>query len=165
MKHVTTHSAEHLDRNPFPEFHIPPEEIADSASEESVERPKAKRGRQSSKFARLFKKSAGTGTAPAPIDSQVEKTDVLMYKENENAAKEEHAAGATQAVVEDGDAQPSSSSSSSTKVGLIHRAACTTAHRPLYVRERTFLGSVCFASAWTSSVKSALWSRSPRLKL
>ena len=110
IKHVTTHSAEHLDANPFPEFHIPPEEIADSSSEEGVERSKPRHDPQSSKFASFFKRSRGTGTAPAPISSQVEKTDVLIYKANERAAKEEHQVGVTETMVE---AEKTDSSSSS----------------------------------------------------
>ncbi|EKM59247.1 uncharacterized protein PHACADRAFT_87660 [Phanerochaete carnosa HHB-10118-sp] len=34
VKHVTTHDAAHLERNPFPEFHLPPADIADSAAED-----------------------------------------------------------------------------------------------------------------------------------
>lgn len=112
IKHVTSHSAEHLDKNPFPEFHLPPEEIADSASEDEdrSRRWKSKRNsEQPSKFASIFKRNRGE--APPPVGSEAKPADVSLYRGNEETAKEEHEAGKTETV--NGNPEPSASNSSS----------------------------------------------------
>ncbi|GJE84268.1 alpha/beta-hydrolase [Phanerochaete sordida] len=90
VKHVTTHDAAHLEQNPFPEFHIPPAAILDSASEDERDPHQSKHKRprrQSSKFLSFMRRSRGT--APVPVDSQVTRTDINLYRENEEIAKQE----------------------------------------------------------------------------
>lgn len=101
MKHVTTNSGDYLERNPFPEFHVPPQEISDPAVEEQHSSKRSKRGprRQPSKFGSLFKRYNGDNVPP-PVDSEVMRTDVNLYRENEEKIKREMDEPAVETIVE-----------------------------------------------------------------
>ncbi|THH31314.1 hypothetical protein EUX98_g2870 [Antrodiella citrinella] len=87
VKHVTLHTAEHLDRNPFPEFHLPPADIKDDDLDESRRRrPSQSRVKSSEQpFWRTHRPNPPGGS----------REDVKMYKHNEGKAKEEESKGQT----------------------------------------------------------------------
>ncbi|KAI0637973.1 alpha/beta-hydrolase [Trametes polyzona] len=68
VKHVTSHSAEHLARNPFPEFHMPPSDP--DSEDETVGPPHVS--------------PSGKGSS-----NDSDQSDVDLYRHNEDAAKKE----------------------------------------------------------------------------
>ena len=96
VKHVTSHSAEHLESNPFPELHIPPADIEDPPLSDKKRTFKRKSAKGNSIFT-LFKTNlndpknqAGSGNLEEkPSSSTSHRSDVALYRENEEAAKEE----------------------------------------------------------------------------
>ncbi|KAI0700770.1 alpha/beta-hydrolase [Cytidiella melzeri] len=87
VKHVTSHSAEHLERNPFPELHIPPAEIDDPTPDE--EKPE-----RNNPLAAMFLQSEPKNGTPSPSTSR--RSDVALYRQNEEVAKEEAREGDTE---------------------------------------------------------------------
>ncbi|KAH8106038.1 alpha/beta-hydrolase [Cristinia sonorae] len=106
VKHVTTHSEEHVDRNPFPEFHMPPADF----NREDIE--DARRRRESSRTYSRFFMSSGR---PSPVDSS--RSDIKMWQDSEKVAREEEQQGNVErmsnAVVESEQATKSSNLSDS----------------------------------------------------
>ncbi|PSS35406.1 hypothetical protein PHLCEN_2v1561 [Hermanssonia centrifuga] len=84
VKHVTSHSPGHLDRNPFPELHRPPSEIEDSGSEDEDRPYRAESTSRlgSSTLSGLFKRHH----EKAPT-SEVVPEDIRMYRDNEKVTK------------------------------------------------------------------------------
>ncbi|KZT13024.1 alpha/beta-hydrolase [Laetiporus sulphureus 93-53] len=78
VKHVATQPADHLERNPFPELHIPPEELSDTDSEDdhNRERPPTKHTVDSGE--KVLKEAIPSARSGAE-----------HFKHNEEKAKEE----------------------------------------------------------------------------
>lgn len=96
VKHVTRQSAEHLARNPFPELHRPPSDISDSDfdDEDRPRQPKQSSQRGSSRLADIFKgEDKGEDKAPPPAESNATRSDVKLYKANEEKTEIEVAEG------------------------------------------------------------------------
>ncbi|KAI0089132.1 alpha/beta-hydrolase [Irpex rosettiformis] len=100
VKHVTSHSAEHLVRNPFPEPHSPHAEIDDPTLPNYSEKHSSRRKSAKEKpLLTIFKVSSdkhkeeggkGEGKLPlSPLSSTSHQSDVALNRENEEAAKEE----------------------------------------------------------------------------
>lgn len=89
VKHVTSHSQEHLDRNPFPELHRPPSEV--STGSEPEHDPKSNN---------MF------GSKQSPREdlnhSASEKSDVKLYKANKDQVPGEVKAGEVHKMPEAG---------------------------------------------------------------
>ena len=104
VKHVTSHSAEHLESNPFPELHIPPVDIEDPPLSDKKRTFKRKSAKGNSIFT-LFKTNlndpkhqAGSGELEEkPSSSTSHRSDVALYRENEETAKEEARHGEVEA--------------------------------------------------------------------
>ncbi|KAI0787047.1 hypothetical protein BC629DRAFT_1593579 [Irpex lacteus] len=108
-KHVTSHSPEHLERNPFPEFHIPPAEINDPSLSDEKEARKRKAAKKNGSLMTMFSAKEDEGgdiqekKASSPSSSS-QRSDVALYRENEEIAKEEVREGKTET---EGDMKPS----------------------------------------------------------
>ena len=95
VKHVTRNSPEHLERNPFPELHRPPEDISpDDSSDEDDDRPRRPRqpSDRSSRFSGVFSTEKEKRSPPAPSPA-FDHEDVRLYKDNEAKAKVEVSQG------------------------------------------------------------------------
>jgi hypothetical protein len=86
VKHVTSHSSEHLERNPFPELHIPPAKIDDPEGEVEARSSRRKSGKSNSLMT-IFQREDSSKKSPSSTMRQ--RSDVLLYRENEAVAKEE----------------------------------------------------------------------------
>ena len=92
VKHVTSHSAEHLERNPFPELHLPPAEISESSSENAAHRDRGVRGAK----------------MKHPLAREITPDDIQQYRANEETAKDEVDAGEAERMSRNGDSNAES---------------------------------------------------------
>ncbi|KII94934.1 hypothetical protein PLICRDRAFT_33764 [Plicaturopsis crispa FD-325 SS-3] len=97
IKHVTSHSEEHLGRNPFPELHRPPSAIS---TDSNLERAHSRKERRRSAFHWGERKDDNLEAEekdakekePSPGESSGttgEQNDIEMYRENEQAIVDE----------------------------------------------------------------------------
>ncbi|KAH9942586.1 alpha/beta-hydrolase [Amylocystis lapponica] len=137
VKHVTGHSAEHLDRNPFPELHLPPSDVSDSDSEDEAEC-------HDHDVKRSPKPSTPTG--------------VRRYKENEEKTKEEVNTGDAEkmpeADIEADDRSSKGSGKDISRVILIRERVDVFGHvRPMEPKEE--LEALCMPPGEIGIIKEA----------
>ncbi|KAK7695761.1 hypothetical protein QCA50_000398 [Cerrena zonata] len=83
VKHVTHHSTEHLKQNPFPELHRPPSQITDPpGSDEECDH-------HSLNISKVIKAKRPKIRRPKPDHENSARSDIQLYRQNEEKAKDE----------------------------------------------------------------------------
>ncbi|PCH41474.1 alpha/beta-hydrolase [Wolfiporia cocos MD-104 SS10] len=126
IRHVTTQSEDHLERNPFPELHIPPDELLDTDSEDEDQSGRPANRSAGDSGEKVLREKTGVSDPP---------TGALHFKENEQKAKEEVETGEAEQMPA-GAERSNASGEDIPRVAMIRERVDVTGHvRPMEPRE------------------------------